>query len=287
MRIAIFGSEGMLGRQVAAEAFAAGHTPVSITHKECDISNVADVQIRVGLAKQGYADGLGAVINCAGVVPGGNSLAKMALANAAGPHVIHEVVGDKGTRPFEPGIRLVHVSTDCVFSGIPDAKRTRYSAQDYPDPIDEYGRTKLAGEPYGPGVVTVRCSFIGPEGGLLAWLLSQQLGATVRGYANALWTGSTSVAVARRLVEFATMKLPAIDDRGMLIHLATPESLSKYDVLRLAAEVFGRHDLIIEPTADPRIDRRLSSDVPLQPLDAALSELLEKWKHSAKAKEVV
>lgn len=267
----------MLGRAVMAEVFAAGHTPVPVTHAECNIGNRSDVQIRLGLAKQGYDDGIEAVINCAGVTPMG-LVSDMGIANTAGPHILADYTATKG-------IRLIHVSSDCVFSGDPDRKRTRYTIKDVPDPRDFYGRTKLAGEPAGARIVTVRCSFIGPESGLLAWLLARKDGEIIEGWQHAYWTGSTSVAVARRLVEFATMKLPAIDDHGMLIHLATAARLSKYDVLRLCAEVFGLKVTVV-PVDEPEIDRSLSPDVPLQSLDTALPELLERWKHSDMAKIV-
>jgi dTDP-4-dehydrorhamnose reductase len=284
VRIVVFGAGGMLGKAVCREVTHAGHDPYPYTHAQCDIANRADVKIALGLARQGYDDGVGAVINCAGVTPGPRSIANMVLANSAGPHIIAE-------EAFAVSARMVHVSTDCVFSGTkPHA--AHFKSTDPPTPNDWYGRSKLLGEPSGPHIITVRTSFIGPESGLLAWLLRQPPGE-IEGWRNALWTGSTSIAVARRLVEFASVKLPAIDDVGMLIHLATEKAISKYEVLLLLGDAFDvlsyplKKGLVISPVDEPRIYRALHPDVPLQSLQDALPELVQWWKHSDEAKAIV
>ena len=70
--------------------------------------------------------------------------------------------------------RLIHISTDCVFSG----RRGNYSEDDLPDAADLYGRSKLLGEVCDAPALTLRTSMIGREllrkMSLLEWFLAQQ-----------------------------------------------------------------------------------------------------------------
>src|SRR5258708_36209396 len=78
------------------------------------------------------------VINCIGIVKqlqaAKDPLTSIAT-NSLFPHRLAELCG-------VGGIRLIHVSTDCVFSG----RRGHYTEQDTPDAKHLYGRTKLLGE---------------------------------------------------------------------------------------------------------------------------------------------
>jgi dTDP-4-dehydrorhamnose reductase len=69
---------------------------------------------------------------------------------------------------IERGIRVVQISTDCVFSGF----RGNYNELDVPDPVDLYGRTKLLGELHRPGCLTLRTSIIGWQLNTFSSLLS-------------------------------------------------------------------------------------------------------------------
>ena len=88
----------------------------------------------------------------------------------------------------ERGARLVHMSTDCVFSG----RKGAYTEDDLPDPDDLYGRSKLLGEVDRPGCLTIRTSIFGrdflKQDALLEWFLSNR-GGHVRGYRNAIYSG--------------------------------------------------------------------------------------------------
>ena len=57
------------------------------------------------------------------------------------------------------GGRVIHFSTDCVFSG----NRGAYTEEDEPDAEDLYGRTKFLGEVAGANALTLRTSIIGRE----------------------------------------------------------------------------------------------------------------------------
>jgi dTDP-4-dehydrorhamnose reductase len=150
------------------------------------------------------------------------------------------------------GARLIHVSTDCVFSG----EKGRYLESDPSDAKDLYGRSKFLGETKDPHTITLRTSIIGPElhGGahaLLGWFLSQQ--GAVKGYTRAIFSGFPTIELARIVDAFV---IPRPDLFG-LYHVAA-QPISKFDLLTLIAEVYGKQ-IEIEPTAEPAIDRSLDA----------------------------
>jgi dTDP-4-dehydrorhamnose reductase len=148
------------------------------------------------------------------------------------------------------GARLIHMSTDCVFSG-----RTGPYAEDSPaDAEDLYGRSKLLGETVGKGCLTIRSSIVGRElrgrSGLIEWFLSQR-GGRATGYAGALYTGLSTSLMADLIGDLA-INHPDLDG---IWHVAS-EAISKYELLMLVNRHYG---LGIELTRDDSvvIDRRL------------------------------
>jgi dTDP-4-dehydrorhamnose reductase len=141
------------------------------------------------------------------------------------------------------GARLIHFSTDCVFSG----RRGNYRETDQADAEDLYGRTKLLGEVSESHCLTLRTSMIGPElsrkTGLLEWFFSQR-GKTVKGFTKAIFSGFPTSELAH-LVELTLMKVPAIHG---LYHVAS-EPISKYDLLSLVRDRFGLPITIERDTA--------------------------------------
>ncbi|PWW07345.1 dTDP-4-dehydrorhamnose reductase [Paenibacillus cellulosilyticus] len=149
------------------------------------------------------------------------------------------------------GARLIHISSDCVFSG----RAGLYTEQDTPDNPSVYGRTKAIGEVTDPRHLTIRTSIIGPDDnpsgiGLLQWFLLQT--GTVRGYSRVYWNGVTTLELAKA-VHYA-LRHPQI---GGLVHLAAPEVVSKLELLQLFQAAFGHYEAVITPTEEPVIDRTL------------------------------
>ena len=148
--------------------------------------------------------------------------------------------------------KFIHLSTDCVFSG----SRGNYSESDIPDPIDVYGHTKLLGEIDRPGALTLRLSVIGHElqhhRGLLDWFLSQHSGR-VNGYACALYSGLTTIALAELLV-FLLRSHPALEG---IWHVSGPP-ISKFELLQTVNDIYGTG---VEIQRDETFicDRRLDS----------------------------
>jgi dTDP-4-dehydrorhamnose reductase len=187
------------------------------------------------------------VINCIGVVK--------QLAQADDPLTaipINSILPHRLARLSQSvGARLVHFSTDCVFSG----KKGMYREDDFADCDDLYGRSKYLGEVDYPNAVTLRTSIIGHElggsQGLLNWFLSQH--DRVNGYARAVFSGFPAVEIAR-IIHDVVIPNPSL--RGVY-HLSA-EPISKLDLLRLIADVYGK-TIEIRPDDTVVIDRSLDS----------------------------
>jgi dTDP-4-dehydrorhamnose reductase len=149
------------------------------------------------------------------------------------------------------GARLVHISTDCVFSGT----KGMYTENDPSDAQDLYGRSKYLGEVDSPYAITLRTSIIGHElgaaHGLVGWFLTQQ--QSVNGYTKAIFSGLPTVELARTIRDYV---IPQPQLHG-LYHVSA-EPISKHDLLRLVAQVYGKSIEII-PDDRVRIDRSLDS----------------------------
>lgn len=148
--------------------------------------------------------------------------------------------------------RLIHISTDCVFSG----SRGAYTEDDLPDATDLYGRTKLLGEIGSPGL-TIRTSFVGRElsnhKSLMEWFISEN-GTTVRGFQKALYSGITTLEAS----EIIRHVIDAQPQLSGLYHLAGPP-ISKYDLLCKIRDQM-KLDIEVIPEASFRIDRTIVGD---------------------------
>jgi dTDP-4-dehydrorhamnose reductase len=189
-----------------------------------------------------------AVVNCIGIVkqaPEAHDAMPSISVNSLLPHQLHRLAADRG-------IRLIHFSTDCVFSG----RHGPYGEDDIPDPPDLYGRSKLLGEIAGRGALTLRTSIVGRElrqhRGLIEWCLRQR-GRRIKGFAGALYSGLTTSAMAD-LVGDIIAAHPGLD--GLWQVSAAP--ISKFDLLQIVNRVYDL-GIEIERDEDFVCDRRLDS----------------------------
>jgi len=187
------------------------------------------------------------VINCVGLI---KQLAEASdplrsiPVNALLPHRLARLCDVSGAR-------LVHISTDCVFSG----EKGGYTESDLSDTRDLYGVSKYLGEVHYPGSITLRTSIIGhalnSSNGLIDWFLGQQ--GQCRGFTRALFTGLPTVVLAQIVRDVI------IPDSGLhgLYHVGA-DPIAKFDLLKLVAEVYGKS---IEIIADDslQIDRSLNA----------------------------
>jgi dTDP-4-dehydrorhamnose reductase len=172
--------------------------------------------------------------------------AKSIELNALFPHLVDELCRSAGSR-------LIHVSTDCVFSG----REGNYTEADIPDAVDLYGLTKLLGEIVeSSAALTLRTSIIGRElrtrHGLVEWFLAQA-GGRVQGYAAAIFSGLTTSALAELIAQVIALRP---DMRG-LWHISS-EPVSKYQLLSWLDAAFGT-GTTIDRDLSVRYDRSLDS----------------------------
>lgn len=188
-------------------------------------------------------------INAAGIVKQ-RAQAKAAIpsitVNSLWPHVLAEACAEQGAR-------MVHVSTDCVFSGA----RGNYVESDVPDDFDLYGRSKLLGEVIDQGhVVTLRTSIIGWQigepTGLVGWFAAHR-DEPVKGFRKAVFSGLTTRALTEVVRDVV---MPDLAISGLWHVSADP--IDKYTLLtELAAQLGWNVDTT--PVDEPVIDRSLDS----------------------------
>ena len=130
-RIAIIGGRGMLGTDLAKICGQQGFNVEVFDLPEFDITNSKQLKEALSNTKT--------IVNCAAYtnVDGAESEAELAY------QVNAEAVGRLGALVKEAKAWLLHISTDFVFDGRSDRP---YVETDLPNPINEYGKTKLAGE---------------------------------------------------------------------------------------------------------------------------------------------
>lgn len=187
------------------------------------------------------------VINCIGLV---KQLAEADDPLAAIP--INALLPHRLARLCEvAGARLVHMGTDCVFSGA----KGMYTETDASDAKDLYGRSKYLGEVNYPHAITLRTSIIGHEldgaRSLIGWFLAQT--GVVKGYKKAIFSGLPTVEIARVIRDHV---IPHPELHG--VYHVSAEPMNKFDLLTLVAQTYGK---AIEINADDQlvIDRSLDS----------------------------
>lgn len=187
------------------------------------------------------------VINCIGVIkqlPAAQDPIACITINALFPHRLAKACEAIGAR-------LIHISSDCVFSG----NKGGYVESDFPDGNDLYGRTKLLGEVDCPHAVTLRTSIIGHElssnVSLIDWFLAQK--GKVQGFTKAIYSGFPTVEMSRLIAEIV---IPRPELCG--VYHVSSEPISKYDLLCLIRGQYGK-EIEIERFDDFQCDRSLDS----------------------------
>lgn len=260
MKIMVLGVTGMLGNamfRVLAEA--SDHEVFGTARSDSARRHFGDAfaqQIVSGVNVENHDSLVGVfasvrpqvVVNCIGLVKQLVSVddpLQAVLINTVLPHRLASLC-------LAAGARLVHISTDCVFSG----SKGRYLETDFPDAYDLYGRTKLLGEVDYPHAITLRTSVIGHElsgdRSLIGWFLAQQ--GSLRGFTRAVFSGLPTVELSRVVRDYV---LPRSEVRG-IYHVAA-QPINKCELLRLVAEVYGK-TIKIEPDDQLVIDRSLNAD---------------------------
>lgn len=188
------------------------------------------------------------IVNCIGLIKqraeSGDTLATLPI-NSLLPHRLARMGSLIDAR-------VIHFSTDCVFSGA----KGGYREDDFPDAYDLYGRSKFLGELHERHCFTVRTSIIGHElnsaRSLIGWFLTQN--GTVKGFSKAVFSGLPTIELARIVRDFI---LPRPDLHGLWHVSADP--INKFELLKLVAEIYGK-TIEIECDEEFVIDRSLNSN---------------------------
>jgi dTDP-4-dehydrorhamnose reductase len=257
--VLVFGGNGMLGHklcQVLADQHQVWATVrsdkaarrLAFVHPADRILRGVSTDNPESVAAALCHSGAGVVINAVGVLKRGDAASDPVRAIAINSLFPQQLAAACRER----GVRLVHVSTDCVFSGT----RGRYRIEDLPDATDLYGRSKLLGEVLCPGALTLRTSIIGRElagaGGLFEWFLSHR-GGRIPGFSNAVFSGFTTLVLAR-LIDTIIREHPDLEG---LWH-ASADPIDKHDLLqRIETRIQSGTTIWEDPSV--RIDRSLDS----------------------------
>jgi dTDP-4-dehydrorhamnose reductase len=276
-RVLVLGSVGMLGHLVAMflrqmkdyEVLnLARNSQLDTKTILCDIRDSARLRDIIETEKPD------AVVNCIGILVNTSDREprEAIFANAYFPHLLR-------TYTEAAGARLIHVSTDCVFSG----DRGAYRATDKSDADDVYGRSKALGEIVNDHDATLRTSIIGPElkptgEGLMHWFLTS--GPSVQGFRGAIWSGVTTLQLAKAIETTIRHGYTGLH------HVTNGMVLSKFHLLEMVRDAFGLWEYDIYPDDTYRIDKSLvpseqvNFDVP--PYSIMLQELRDwMWEHRA------
>ena len=223
-KVLVLGSTGMLGHQVVNYLSAFDEfevVDISFRNKLRSKTVILDVSNQELLKKTIQKMRPDHIINCIGVlIDGANSnIANAIYINAYLPHLLANIAETIDAK-------LVHISTDCVFSG----EKGHYTEVDEKDGQDTYAKTKALGEIIDDTNVTLRTSIIGPElksngEGLFHWFMNQS--GTINGFTKAIWSGVTTLELAKAI------KWAIQNNITGLYHITNNDSINKYDLLNL------------------------------------------------------
>lgn len=260
MKVLVLGATGMLGNAVfhglladpACQVFGTVRGAGSLSHfspaAQAQLISNVDVLDHDSLIAVMARTEPNVVINCIGLV---KQLAQSkdplhALPiNAMLPHRLAHLCKLSDAR-------LVHISTDCVFSG----ERGMYTEDDVSDAQDLYGKSKYLGELHDlKHAITLRTSIIGHgitrNSSLIDWFLAQD--TAVKGYEEVVFSGLPTVELAKVIRDHV---LPRPELHG-LYHVSA-QAIDKCKLLRLVAQVYGKQ-IDIVPDRQQRLDRSLDS----------------------------
>ena len=252
-KVLLFGATGMAGHVVYYYLQSTGKYDISnVVYRTplTEDSIIVDVTNRDAVADAVHRVHPEIIINCVGILIKGSREHpdNAILINAYFPHLLKRLSD-------EVGAKLIHISTDCVFSG----KKGNYTEDDFRDADDVYGRSKALGEIINDKDLTIRTSIIGPElkengEGLFHWFMHQC--GEINGFRTAIWGGVTTLELAKA-IDFSL-------DNGIvgLIHLSNGGGISKFDLLNLFKEIWGK-DTVIKPYDGNEVDKSIEKSLRL------------------------
>ncbi|WP_394860922.1 SDR family oxidoreductase [Mediterraneibacter gnavus] len=247
MKFLIIGCNGMAGHIIALHLKEQGHQVIGYAREKSRFVNtiIGDATDFDFLKKTVLTGGYDTVINCVGLLNqfAENNHAKAVLLNGYLPHYLADITK-------ETEIQIIHMSTDCVFSG----KTGGYTECSVPDGTLFYDKSKAIGELEDKKNITFRNSIVGPDVkengiGLLNWFLKQD--KAVKGFTGAIWTGQTTLQLAKTMEEAAKRRAYG------LYNTVPSGSINKYELLKLFNTYIRKIPIEIVPTNEFIADKSL------------------------------
>lgn len=247
MRFLILGCNGMAGHLISLYLKENGHDVIGFARSESRyidtiLGDATDADLIRAIIHEGKYD---SVINCIGLLNqfAEKNKSQAVYLNGYLPHYLAEITSGTDTQ-------IIHMSTDCVFSG----KRGQYTETDERDGQTFYDRTKAMGEIEDDKNVTLRQSIVGPDIkangiGLLNWFMQQK--GQVNGYTKAMWTGQTTLQLAK------TMEAAATERAHGLYNTVPDTNISKYELLKLFNHYMRNDEININAVDGVNADKSL------------------------------
>lgn len=273
-KVLVLGSTGMIGHRVFFELDSSGDYLLydfsyrKKLREESLIFDARDEKFFLTKIKNIKPD---IVINCIGILIDGSKKdpENAIFLNAYLPHKLASLAKKMNSK-------LIHISTDCVFSG---EKTTPYMEDDFKDGSSIYGKSKGLGEVNYDNHLTLRTSVIGPElktdgEELFHWFMSQS--DDISGYTKSIWSGVTTIELARAVNKSIKKDISGIH------HVTNNKSISKYDLLKIIRKIFSRKINILPEDGvisdKSFIDTRNLLDKEIPSYEVMISELYEIMK---------
>ena len=247
MKFLILGCNGMAGHTISLYLKEQGYEVDGFAREESRfvrtlVGDVRELKTVRKVIEDGQYD---AAVNCIGLLNkfAENNHEAAVFLNSYFPQFLAGITAHTSTQ-------IIHISTDCVFSG----SRGGYTETDLPDGELFYDRSKALGELANKKDITFRNSIVGPDLkkdgiGLVNWFMQQK--GRVKGYKNAMWTGQTTLQLAK------TIENAAIQHVHGLYNMVPEKCISKYDMLILFNQYLRKEPIEITPEENFRIDKSL------------------------------
>ena len=276
MRFLVLGCNGMAGHMISLYLKEQGHQVTGFARTKSSLvdSVAGDATDTVFVKELVGENKYDSVINCIGLLNqfAENDHAMAVYLNSYFPQYLAKITEGTDTQ-------IIHMSTDCVFSG----KKGQYTEDDLRDGITFYDRSKALGELEDEKNTTLRNSIVGPDIkktgiGLMNWFMQQK--GSVQGYVGAMWTGQTTLQLAK------TMEAAAVKRAHGLYNMVPDTSISKFELLKLFNRYLRNGEIEIIPAdkmaADKSLKRtRWECDYLIPDYEQMISELAD-WMREHK-----
>lgn len=244
-KVLVIGSTGMLGHVVKKYLIDKKYDVYETTRNQTNkyyfdaLENIKKIEEIIDSIKPDF------VVNCIGILnkKAEDYPSQAILVNSYFPHYLDEM-------SEKYNYKLIHISTDCVFSGHDGGS---YKEDSPKTATTVYGTSKALGEINNNRSLTLRTSIIGPDTnpngiGLFEWFMKQK--DEVHGFRKAFWSGVTTIELAKQIEIAMNSNLTG------LYHITNGQKISKYDLLTIIKDVFNK-DIKIIPDDNYDCDKSL------------------------------